>query len=51
VIASPSCDLLEVGDDALLVPLVSDAVRRVDTEAGVIEVDREFLGLDDAPAG
>ena len=45
VIAAPSCDLLEVGDDAVLVPFVSDAIRRVDTEARVIEVDREFLAL------
>jgi 16S rRNA processing protein RimM len=45
VIAAPSCDLLEVGDDAVLVPFVSDAIKRVDTEARVIEVDREFLAL------
>ncbi|MEX2196974.1 MAG: hypothetical protein WD844_16995 [Thermoleophilaceae bacterium] len=45
VIGAPSCDLLEVGDDAVLVPLVADAIRRVDTEARVIEVDREFLAL------
>jgi 16S rRNA processing protein RimM len=48
VIAAPSCDLLEVGDDAVLVPLVSDAVKRVDTAARLIEVDIEFLALDDA---
>ena len=47
VIAAPSCDLLEVGDDAVLVPLVRDAVKRVDTGARVIEVDREFLALDE----
>jgi ribosomal 30S subunit maturation factor RimM len=29
----------------LLVPLVRDAIRRVDLERGVIEVDRSFLGL------
>jgi 16S rRNA processing protein RimM len=46
----PSCDLLEVGDDAVLVPLVSDAVTRIDTDAGVIEVDRRFLGLDEEPS-
>jgi 16S rRNA processing protein RimM len=45
VIAAPSCEVLEVGDDAVLVPLVSDAVRRVDTAARVIEVDLRFLGL------
>ena len=48
VIPAPSCDLLEVGDDAVLVPFVSDAVKRVDTEARVIEVDAAFLGLDEA---
>lgn len=47
VVSGPSCDVLEVGDDDLLVPFVSDAVRRVDIEAGVIEVDRRFLGLDE----
>jgi 16S rRNA processing protein RimM len=46
VVAAPSCDLLEVGDDAVLVPLISDAVTRVDTDARVIEVDRAFLGLE-----
>jgi 16S rRNA processing protein RimM len=43
VVAGPTCDLLEL-DDGTLVPLVGDAVRRVDTEAQVIEVDRGFLG-------
>jgi 16S rRNA processing protein RimM len=46
VVEAPSCDVLEVGDDGVLVPFVSDAVKRVDTSAKVIEVDREFLGLD-----
>jgi 16S rRNA processing protein RimM len=45
VIAAPSCDLLAVGADELLIPLVSDAVKRVDTDARIIEVDLEFLGL------
>ena len=45
VLDGPSCDLLEVGEDGILVPLVSDAVKRVDLEARVIEIDREFLGL------
>jgi 16S rRNA processing protein RimM len=49
VVPAPSCDLLEVGDEGVLVPLVADAVTRVDTEARVIEVDRAFLGLDDGP--
>jgi 16S rRNA processing protein RimM len=54
VVAGPSCDVLEVGDDAVLVPFISDAVTRVDTAARVIEVDRGFLGIDDgsgAPEG
>lgn len=46
VIAAPSCELLEVGDEGVLVPFISDAVRHVDTEARVIEVDLRFLGLD-----
>jgi 16S rRNA processing protein RimM len=45
VLHGPSCDLLEVGDQQLLVPLVQDAVLRIDTEARVIEVDRAFLNL------
>jgi 16S rRNA processing protein RimM len=47
VTANPSCDVLEVGDAAVLVPFISDAVTRVDTNARVIEVDRRFLGLDE----
>jgi ribosomal 30S subunit maturation factor RimM len=43
VLAGPSCDLLEL-DDGTLVPLVSDAVGRVDPQAGMIEVSRVFLG-------
>ena len=46
VVEAPSCDLLEVGDQGALVPFVSDAIKRVDVQARVIEVDREFLGLD-----
>jgi 16S rRNA processing protein RimM len=46
VIPGPSCDVLEVGEERVLVPFISDAVRRVDTAARVIEVDAEFLGLD-----
>jgi 16S rRNA processing protein RimM len=44
VIGGPSCDVLEVGPDGVLVPLISDAVKRVDLEQQIIEVDREFLG-------
>jgi len=43
VLSGMSCDVLEVGDE--LVPLVTDAVTRVDIEDKVIEVNREFLGL------
>ena len=46
VMNAPSCDILEVGEQGLLVPLVSDAIRRIDTAARTIEVDRRFLGLD-----
>ena len=43
VVDAPSCSVLEL-DDGTLIPLVSDAVRSVDLEAGEIEVDRDFLG-------
>jgi 16S rRNA processing protein RimM len=49
VIAGPSCDVLEVGEEGVLVPFVSDAITRVDTAARVIEVDAEFLALDKGP--
>lgn len=48
VIAGVSCDVLEVGEEGVLVPLVSDAVKRVDVEAREIEVDARFLGLEGA---
>lgn len=45
----PSCELLEVqrpepGAKALLVPLISDAVRSVDVAAKVIDINSAFLG-------
>jgi 16S rRNA processing protein RimM len=43
VIDGPSCSVLEL-DDGTLIPLVSDAVRSVDLEAGEIDVERDFLG-------
>ena len=43
VLEGLSCDVLEVEGE--LIPLVTDAVTRVDVENKVIEVDREFLGL------
>ena len=44
VINGPSCDVLEVGD--VLIPFISDAVTSVDLDRRLIEVNREFLGLD-----
>ncbi|HWF72321.1 MAG TPA: ribosome maturation factor RimM [Solirubrobacteraceae bacterium] len=48
LLALPSCEVLEVkrGDGApdLLVPLIRDAVRRVDVEHGEIDIDLAFLG-------
>jgi 16S rRNA processing protein RimM len=51
MVALPSCEALEVAADGeeFLVPLVRDAVRSVDVEAKVIDVDLAFLG-DTAPA-
>jgi 16S rRNA processing protein RimM len=51
LIELPSCEALEVLTDPpergpLLVPMVSDAVRSVDVEAGTIDVDMSFIGLD-----
>jgi 16S rRNA processing protein RimM len=45
VIDAPSCPLLEVGEDGHLIPLIADAVKRVDLERKIIEVDRDFLGF------
>lgn len=47
--ALPSCEVLYVartgdGGEELLVPLIQDAVRSVDADARVIDVDLEFLG-------
>jgi 16S rRNA processing protein RimM len=41
MIALPSCEALEVGD--ALIPLVHDAIRSVDMEARVIDVDMGFV--------
>ena len=49
LVALPSCEALSVWrreGEELLVPLVSDAVVRVDVEGGEIEVDLDFLGMD-----
>jgi 16S rRNA processing protein RimM len=47
LVALPSCEVLEVERDGedLLVPLVRDAVRSVDVDAGVVDVDLDFLGV------
>jgi 16S rRNA processing protein RimM len=46
VLHGPSCDLLEVGERAVLVPLVRDAVLNVDLDNRRIDVDLDFLDLD-----
>ncbi len=52
LIELPSCEALEVqpaeGGEALLVPMVKDAVRRVQAAEGRIEVNLDFLGLPEA---
>lgn len=47
LVAFPSCEALEIerpDHGALLVPLVSEAVPRIDVEAREIEIDLEFVG-------
>ncbi|HKE81057.1 MAG TPA: ribosome maturation factor RimM [Solirubrobacteraceae bacterium] len=47
LVALPSCEALDVGrvdDGELLVPLIRDAVRSIDIDAGVVDVDLDFLG-------
>ncbi len=48
LVGLPSCEVLEVQrsdrEAILLVPLVKDAVRSVDVEGRVIEIDLAFLG-------
>ena len=44
LVALPSCEALEL-EGGLLVPMVGDAVRRIDVSARRIEVDAAFLGL------
>jgi 16S rRNA processing protein RimM len=47
----PSCEALEVepadGGDAVLVPMVRDAIRRIEPASGRIEVNLEFLDVAD----
>ncbi|HTZ86933.1 MAG TPA: ribosome maturation factor RimM [Solirubrobacteraceae bacterium] len=51
----PSCEVLEVRAGAraepLLVPMVRDAIGEIDVAAQRIEVDGEFLGLDEELPG
>ena len=42
MIALPSCEALVVGDR--LIPLVRDAIRSIDRDTRVIDVDLRFLG-------
>ena len=48
VIELPSCEALEVqpqaGGQALLVPMVKDAIRAVDPSTAKIDVDMDFIG-------
>jgi 16S rRNA processing protein RimM len=49
MIVLPTCEALQVAGDAggeLIIPLVRDAVRRVDVAAGTIDVDARFIGED-----
>jgi 16S rRNA processing protein RimM len=47
LIELPSCEALEVrpqpAGEPLLVPMVKDAIHRIDVDAGVIEVNMEFI--------
>jgi 16S rRNA processing protein RimM len=49
LIELPSCEALEVecrqGGEPLLVPMVKDAIRRVEPSAGRIEINLDFLAL------
>ena len=51
VVPGPSCDVLEVGDEGVLIPFIADAIRTVEPDRGLIEVDRRFLGLPEDVAG
>lgn len=47
MVALPSCEVLEVERDGapdLMVPMVADAVRSIDVEAGEVDVDLRFMG-------
>lgn len=42
VIDAPSCSVLEL-DDGTLIPFISDAIERVDIEAGEIRINEGFV--------
>jgi 16S rRNA processing protein RimM len=48
VVAGPSCDVLEVDPGGTLIPFIADAVKDIDLDGRRIEVNREFLGLEEA---
>ncbi|HEV2923816.1 MAG TPA: ribosome maturation factor RimM [Solirubrobacteraceae bacterium] len=54
MIELPSCEALEVelerGGEPLLVPMVKEAISRIEVESRRIEVDAAFLGLEQAVA-
>ncbi len=53
LIELPSCEALEVvragGGESLLVPMVKDAIRSVEPSEGRIEVNLDFLALEEEP--
>lgn len=55
LIALPSCEALEVERpgalENVLVPMVKDAIRRIDVARGEIDVDCEFLGIEEVDGG
>jgi 16S rRNA processing protein RimM len=49
MVALPSCEVLEVereGAPDLVVPMVADAIRAIDVDAGEVDVDLRFMGED-----
>jgi ribosomal 30S subunit maturation factor RimM len=52
VLVLPSVEALEVerpGSSSLLVPLVHDAVRSIDTRRSIVDIDYAFLDADPEP--
>jgi 16S rRNA processing protein RimM len=53
LVGLPSCEALEVRrskGETVLVPMVKDAIRRIEVSERRIEVNLEFLGMDERPA-